>query len=117
MREPDLERDLARRHRCAQQELPRPFDAFRNALSASWPVVLPLLTSAIDRISKRHWAADETTQSTLGPCIASARHLLSMSRDYGIDAALPEAIHRVFQRAVDAGHRDDDVASAYVGLR
>ncbi|AKU97888.1 dehydrogenase, putative [Labilithrix luteola] len=92
-------------------------DAFGSALEGAWPVVAPLLLSSIDRIGKRRWAADATTQSTLAPGYASVRHLLAMSKEYGIDAALPEALHRVFQRAVDAGHRDDDIAAAYQGMR
>lgn len=93
-----------------------PLEAFRDTLEASWPVVLPLLRSAIERIGKRHWAADATTQSTVAPCHASARHILEISKEHGIDAALPDAFVRLFQRAVDAGHRDDDVAAAYEGL-
>ncbi len=27
-----------------------------------------------------------------------------------------EAVHRVFQRAFEAGHRDDDIAAAYEGM-
>lgn len=92
-------------------------DAFANALKGAWPVVEPILLASIERIGNRRWAADATTQSTLAPGYASVRHLLEMSREYGIDTALPGALHRVFQRAVERGHRDDDIAAAYEGLR
>jgi 3-hydroxyisobutyrate dehydrogenase-like beta-hydroxyacid dehydrogenase len=92
-------------------------ETFATALKGAWPVVEPLMRSSIDRIAKRRWTADSTTQSTLAPCHASARHVLEISRQHGLDTGLPEALLRVFQRAVDAGHRDDDVAAAYTGMR
>jgi 3-hydroxyisobutyrate dehydrogenase-like beta-hydroxyacid dehydrogenase len=93
-----------------------PLAAFGDALKATWPVVGPILFSSIERIGKRHWQADATTQSTLAPCYASARHVLAITQQHGIDASLPEALVRVFRRAVDTGHRDDDLAAAYTGL-
>ncbi|WP_075097693.1 NAD(P)-dependent oxidoreductase [Sandaracinus amylolyticus] len=90
---------------------------FRGALRGSWPVVEPLLSSALERIEGRRWAADATTQSALAPGLASVRHLLAISEAHGIDAGLPQAFHRVIQRAVERGHRDDDIASAYEGMR
>jgi 3-hydroxyisobutyrate dehydrogenase-like beta-hydroxyacid dehydrogenase len=90
--------------------------SFRGALEGSWPVVLPLLLAALGRVAERRWAADVDTQSALGPCVASARHILEISKQHHIDPALPEAFLRVFQRAVDAGHGDGDAAAAYVGL-
>ena len=94
-----------------------PLEVFGNALKGSWPVVEPLLLSSIERIGKRRWAADATTQSTVAPGYASVRHVLEISKEHGIDTALPEALDRVFQRAVEAGHRDDDIAAAYEGMR
>ncbi len=94
-----------------------PLAAFRQALEGSWPVVLPLLRGALGRVPERRWAADADTQSSLGPCVASARHILQISEQHGIDTALPKAFHDVFQRAVDAGHAESDAAAAYLGLR
>lgn len=94
-----------------------PVASFGSALQGSWHVVGPLLFSAIDRIAQRRWTADATTQSTLAPGLASVLHVLAMSQEHGIDTALPEALVRVFQRAADAGHRDDDIAAAFLGLR
>jgi 3-hydroxyisobutyrate dehydrogenase-like beta-hydroxyacid dehydrogenase len=91
--------------------------AFGHALEGAWPVVAPLLLSSLDRIAKRRWAADATTQSTIAPGYASVRHVLAISQEHGIDPALPEALHRIFQRAVDRGHRDDDIAAVYTGMR
>jgi 3-hydroxyisobutyrate dehydrogenase-like beta-hydroxyacid dehydrogenase len=94
-----------------------PVTAFRQALEGSWPVVLPLLLGALERVGERRWAADASTQAALGPCVASARHILEISEQHGIDAALPKAFHDVFQRAVDAGHAESDAAAAYLGMR
>jgi 3-hydroxyisobutyrate dehydrogenase-like beta-hydroxyacid dehydrogenase len=93
-----------------------PVAAFRQALEGSWPIVLPLLLAALGRVAERRWAADAQTQSTLGPCLASARHIVEISKQHRIDPALPEAFLRVFQRAADAGHGDGDAAAAYIGL-
>ncbi|NUP12072.1 MAG: NAD(P)-dependent oxidoreductase [Polyangiaceae bacterium] len=93
-----------------------PLASFRQALEGSWPVVLPLLLAALGRVADRRWAAAKDTQSTLGPCIASARHIAEITKQHGLDSTLPEAFLGIFQRAVDAGHRDDDVAAAYVGM-
>lgn len=100
---------------CEAERLP--IATFAGALKGSWPVVEPLLQAALERIAQRRWTADATTQSTLAPGFVTAEHLLEMSREYGIDPSLPEAVHRVFGRAVAKGHREDDIAAAYEGLR
>lgn len=92
-------------------------ETFGGALKGAWPVVEPMLFSTLGRIAKRHYDADATTLSTVAPCYATSRHVYEVSREHGLDLGLPEAVRRVFQRAVDAGHLDSDVAAAYEGVR
>jgi 3-hydroxyisobutyrate dehydrogenase-like beta-hydroxyacid dehydrogenase len=48
---------------------------------------------------------------TLASATGSVAHVAETARDSGVDPALPEAIHALFQRAVAAGHGADSTTS------
>lgn len=94
-----------------------PLAGFAQALRGSWPIVEPALQGALARIGERRWTADAETPASVSICHASVRLVLAMSREHGLDTSLPEALDRVFARAVSAGHGDADLAAVYTSLR
>lgn len=93
-----------------------PLGAFAKALKGCFPMIEATLGAASGRIAERRWRADAETPATLGICHASVKLVRELSADHGIDGGLPDALDRVFTRAALAGHTDDDVAAAYVGM-
>lgn len=93
-----------------------PLDAFATSLGATMPVFAGALTSTVERIGKRKFAADETTFSSVETCYASARLIHEMNKEHGIDLGLTEALDRIFQHATDAGHAQGDFAAVYLAM-
>ena len=93
-----------------------PLDAFASTLGATMPVLAGVLTSTVERIGKRRFAADETTFSSVETCYASARLIHEMNKEHGIHLGLTEALDRVFQHATHAGHAQDDIAAVYLAM-
>lgn len=94
-----------------------PLEAFGKALQSSWSVVEAILRDTLQRIEKRHYDADETSAATVSTCQASVHHILEVSKEHRIDLGLPQALERIFQRAVDRGHGQSDVAAVYESMR
>jgi 3-hydroxyisobutyrate dehydrogenase-like beta-hydroxyacid dehydrogenase len=94
-----------------------PMPAFRAGLEGFFPLVIPTLVEAVERIEHRNWAADETSSATLAVCHASVRHVADVSEEHGLDMALPRALDHVFRAASALGHDQDDVAAVYRGIR
>lgn len=94
-----------------------PLSVFQGALKGSWPIIEPTLMAAIERIGRRSYTADATTAATVAICHASVRHVRAISEAHGIDLGLPRALDTIFQRAVDSGHGESDIAAVYEGMR
>jgi 3-hydroxyisobutyrate dehydrogenase-like beta-hydroxyacid dehydrogenase len=85
-------------------------------LRAIGPMVEGALGDLIDRVVQGRLAADDSTLATLETHYGAFRHLLALHEERGLHDALPRAMERVFQPAMEAGHGSDDfsVLSRYL---
>lgn len=75
------------------------------------PVVEGLVTDLIKRTQARRFTADQETLSTVAVHANALRHLAEITRMHQLDPGLIETYAAHFQRAIGAGHRDDDFAA------
>ena len=93
-----------------------PLAVFAGSLAATMPVLAGMVTSTVERIDQRGFAADESTFSSVEICHASARLIGAMNREHGLDLGLTDALERVFQRTTAAGHAQADFAAVYLAM-
>jgi 3-hydroxyisobutyrate dehydrogenase-like beta-hydroxyacid dehydrogenase len=62
------------------------------------------------RIEQGRLAADESTLATLATHDRALQALLDLCRERGLARELPDALNRLFQTAIEAGHAQDEIA-------
>jgi 3-hydroxyisobutyrate dehydrogenase-like beta-hydroxyacid dehydrogenase len=85
-------------------------DGYLQHVTATTPMVNGAVVDAVTRIQKRLYEGDEATLATLDAHFGAIRHLLELSKDKGLELAVPEAFEKLFRLAIDAGHAQDDFA-------
>ena len=90
---------------------------FRTYLSAFKPIVDGALFDLVDRTNARRFDGDEATLASVGAHYSAFQHLLEACGERELDAAIPRAMHGIFQRALAKGRQDADFASLAPLLR
>lgn len=86
---------------------------FRSHLSAFKPVVDGALFDVVDRTRARRFAGDDATLASLGAHYSAFKHLLEACEEQGLNASVPHAMDRIFQKALSLGNEADDFASLF----
>jgi 3-hydroxyisobutyrate dehydrogenase-like beta-hydroxyacid dehydrogenase len=93
---------------CQAEQLP--LDAYLGYLKPLLPQVDEWVTDTVQRIADDRLASDEATLASVDVHYVALRALLELCKDRGIYRAVPDAFGQLFQRAVNAGHAQDDFA-------
>ena len=93
---------------CQAEQLP--LDAYLRYLKPIMPQVDGWVTDTVQRIADDRLASDEATLASVEVHYVALRALLELCKDRGIYRAVPDAFDQLFQRAVNAGHAQDDFA-------
>lgn len=75
------------------------------------PVIEGLVADLIKRASGKRFTADAETLSTVGVHAHALRHLADISRIHNLDPGLTRTYESRFERAIAAGHLEDDFAA------
>lgn len=75
------------------------------------PVIEGLVTDLIKRTEARRFAVDQETLSTVGVHTHALQHLAEVTRLHRLDSSLVETYEAHFQRAIAAGHLQNDFAA------
>jgi 3-hydroxyisobutyrate dehydrogenase-like beta-hydroxyacid dehydrogenase len=87
-----------------------PLETFMGYVKALTPVVEGAVTDVLTRVQQGRFGSDATTLATLEIHHGALRHLLELCRERGLHREVPESFDRLFQKAVQAGHGQDDFA-------
>ncbi|WP_164011897.1 NAD(P)-dependent oxidoreductase [Pyxidicoccus trucidator] len=87
-----------------------PLESFMGYVKATSPVVEGAVTDVLMRVQQGRFGSDATTLATLEIHHGALRHLLELCRERGLHREMPEAFDRLFQKALQAGHAQDDFA-------
>jgi 3-hydroxyisobutyrate dehydrogenase-like beta-hydroxyacid dehydrogenase len=85
-------------------------DELARQWRATAPVVDGLVTNLIERTAAGRFEADAETLATVSPHASTFRYLRDLIGAHGIDPAIAEGQAAIFDRAIAAGHIDDDFA-------
>lgn len=88
-----------------------PFATLAQQWQEGTPVIEGLVTDLIKRSAGKRFAADAETLSTVGVHAHALRHLADISRLHDLDPGLTRTYEARFERAIAAGHLDDDFAA------
>ena len=87
-----------------------PLADFARHRLAFAPTVEGAAVDLIARVADKRLAGDATTLASIAAHCGAFRHMLADSRTQGIEVGAAEAWKGLFERAVAAGHADDDFA-------
>jgi len=79
--------------------------------TATAPVVDGLVADLIKRTKAGRFASDDETLSSISPHYSAFQHLLEVMDARAIDRSVVDAYDAMFQRAIAAGHLQDDFAA------
>ena len=88
-----------------------PLATFRGYLKAVAPMMEGAVADVVTRVEQRRFASDETTLATIEIHAGALRHLLEHCKERGLNRAVPEVFDQLFQKAIQAGHGQDDFAA------
>ncbi len=86
-------------------------DTFSRHIPRFAPTVKGATDDLIARARDDRLAGDEQTLASIGAHHAAFHHLLEIVREKRLDAGVADAFDRLFRRAIDRGHLDDDFAA------
>jgi 3-hydroxyisobutyrate dehydrogenase-like beta-hydroxyacid dehydrogenase len=87
-----------------------PFALYRRHHASVKAMLDGAVEDTLSRAAEGRYAADEHTLATLAAHHGAFRHLHEIGRDRGLDPSLLDAFARLFEKAHERGHEDDDFA-------
>jgi 3-hydroxyisobutyrate dehydrogenase-like beta-hydroxyacid dehydrogenase len=87
-----------------------PLETLTGYAKALTPVVDAAVMDLLARAQQRRFGTDAETLATLDIHHGALKHLLELCRERGLHREVPEAFDRLFQKAAQAGHGQDDFA-------
>ena len=85
-------------------------DELARQWRATAPVVDGLVANLIERTAAGRFKADAETLATVSPHVSTFRYLRELIDAHGIDATIADGQAAIFDKAIAAGHIDDDFA-------
>lgn len=80
----------------------------------NFETISPFLAETVEELEKRSYPGHLSTATMMG---ATADHIVAASKEAGVDVALPEAIRSHYDRAIAAGHGNDNWTSLWEVVR